>query len=606
MDAQILYAIFSTLFGGIQGAFCHLGEIRTLGMLRSRFKSVPKAFSRSLDPSSNQDDSEERKNIAKFFQLWNEFIYSMREEDLTSNRERDLLLLPYASSDVTVVQWPPFLLASKIPVALDMAKDFKKKDDEELFKKKADPYMHSAVVECYETIRDIINGLLEDDADIMIVRSICCKVEISIEKRNFLNEFRMSGLPSLSNKLEKFLKSLGKLTKTEEVGQYKSQIINVLQDAIEIITKDVMVNSHDIFVIAHSHSQDVQYGKKEQRFERINISITLNKSWREKKESTINVPTNLEARRRITFFANSLFMNMPSAPKVHYMLSFSIQHFDPYYREDVLYSEEELNDENEDGISIWFYLQKIYPGERTNFQERLKENEDVKDGKEELRKWVSYGAQTLSRTVRGMMYRRLALQLQYLLESSGDNAIFGGYRTWEPSEQEHGAFMDRAEALASLKFTYVISCQVYGTQKKSANARDHSCYTNILKLMITYPSLRGGYKLDEEIYRIKLPGPPTEIGEGKPENQNHAIIFTRGEAVQAIDMNQDNYFEETYKMRNVLEEFIKHRPNDRKPTILGLREHIFTGSVSSLAWFMSNQETSFVTIGQRILANPLR
>lgn len=42
----------------------------------------------------------------------------------------------------------------------------------------------------------------------------------------------------------------------------------------------------------------------------------------------------------------------------------------------------------------------------------------------------------------------------------------------------------------------------------------------------------------QEIYRIKLPGPPTEIGEGKPENQNHAIIFTRGEALQTIDMNQ--------------------------------------------------------------------
>lgn len=34
----------------------------------------------------------------------------------------------------------------------------------------------------------------------------------------------------------------------------------------------------------------------------------------------------------------------------------------PYYKEDVLYSEEELNKENEDGISILFYLQKIYPG----------------------------------------------------------------------------------------------------------------------------------------------------------------------------------------------------------------------------------------------------
>lgn len=39
------------------------------------------------------------------------------------------------------------------------------------------------------------------------------------------------------------------------------------------------------------------------------------------------------------------------------------------------------------------------------------------------------------------------------------------------------------------------------------------------------------------MYRIKLPGPPN-IGEGKPENQNHGIIFTRGEALQTIDMNQ--------------------------------------------------------------------
>jgi callose synthase len=28
------------------------------------------------------------------------------------------------------------------------------------------------------------------------------------------------------------------------------------------------------------------------------------------------------------------------------------------------------------------------------------------------------------------------------------------------------------------------------------------------------------------------------LGEGKPENQNHAIIFTRGEGLQTIDMNQ--------------------------------------------------------------------
>jgi callose synthase len=70
-------------------------------------------------------------------------------------------------------------------------------------------------------------------------------------------------------------------------------------------------------------------------------------------------------------------------------------------------------------------------------------------------------------------------------------------------------------------------------------------------------------------------------------------------------MNQDHYLEEAFKMRNLLQEFLRNRGR-RPPTILGLREHIFTGSVSSLAWFMSYQETSFVTIGQRLLANPLR
>lgn len=41
----------------------------------------------------------------------------------------------------------------------------------------------------------------------------------------------------------------------------------------------------------------------------------------------------------------------------------------------------------------------------------------------------------------------------------------------------------------------------------------------------------------QEIYSIKLPGDP-KLGEGKPENQNHAIVFTRGNAIQTIDMNQ--------------------------------------------------------------------
>lgn len=108
--------------------------------------------------------------------------------------------------------------------------------------------------------------------------------------------------------------------------------------------------------------------KREQKFERVKIDLLQSGSWMEKvlrkwnfatssltssinfhqfsvififvsnsilqvvrlhllltvKESAINVPMNLEARRRITFFANSLFMIMPSAPKVRNMLSFRL------------------------------------------------------------------------------------------------------------------------------------------------------------------------------------------------------------------------------------------------------------------------------------------
>jgi hypothetical protein len=49
-----------------------------------------------------------------------------------------------------------------------------------------------------------------------------------------------------------------------------------------------------------------------------------------------------------------------------------------------------------------------------------------------------------------------------------------------------------------------------------------------------------------EIYRIRHPTNKYStrgviLGEGKPENQNHATIFAHHEGIQAIDMNQDGY-----------------------------------------------------------------
>nr|QUE41922.1 callose synthase 3 [Fragaria x ananassa] len=680
MDTQIWYAIYSTIFGGIYGAFRRLGEIRTLGMLRSRFESLPGAFNARLIPvdksepkkkglkatlsrTFGQVEGSKEKQAARFAQLWNKIISSFREEDLINNREMDLLLVPYwADRDLDLIQWPPFLLASKIPIALDMAKDSNGKDKELTKRILADEYMHCAVRECYASFRNIIKFLVQGNREKKVIEYIFSEVDKHIEEGDLIREFNMSALPSLYDHFVRLIDFLSKNNQDD-----RDQVVILFQDMLEVVTRDIMMEDHISSLVDSVHGGSGREGmipldehQQHQLFASagaIKFPLThVTEAWKEKinrlylllttKESAMDVPSNLEARRRISFFSNSLFMDMPPAPKVRNMLSFSV--LTPYYTEEVLFSIEGLERPNEDGVSILFYLQKIFPDEWNNFLERVKcSSEDELKGsdelEEELRLWASYRGQTLTRTVRGMMYYRKALELQAFLDMAKDEDLMQGYKAIELSSEDQSegrSLWAQGQAVADMKFTYVVSCQLYGIQKRSGDYRAQ----DILRLMTTYPSLRVAYideveepskdrsqkinqkayystlvkaampksidssepvqNLDQVIYRIKLPGPAI-LGEGKPENQNHAIIFTRGEGLQTIDMNQDNYMEEALKMRNLLQEFLKH-DGVRHPTILGLREHIFTGSVSSLAWFMSNQENSFVTIGQRLLANPLK
>jgi callose synthase len=66
-------------------------------------------------------------------------------------------------------------------------------------------------------------------------------------------------------------------------------------------------------------------------------------------------------------------------------------------------------------------------------------------------------------------------------------AKFGRDRSIE-SYQELQSGSEMAQDIADIKFTYVVSCQVYGMQKTSKDEKDKSCYLNILNLMITYRS----------------------------------------------------------------------------------------------------------------------
>ncbi|KAI4323334.1 hypothetical protein L6164_022949 [Bauhinia variegata] len=683
MDIQIWYAIYSTIVGGIYGAFRRLGEIRNLELLRSRFDSLPGAFNACLIPSKENEKTKKKglkarffrkfeqvpssneKEAASFAQLWNQIITSLREEDLINDREMDLLLVPYqADREMNLIQWPPFLLASKIPIAVSMAKDSIGKGQELEKRLSKDKYMHSAVCECYATFKSIIKSLvMEGDRETLVINGIFGKVDEYIGNGILLDELNLSFLPILYNQLIKLVELL-----LENRTEDKDQIVILLLDMLEVVTRDIMEGELENLLDSNhggSYGKDdgmIPLDQQYQFFGSVGFPVTKEpEAWKEKlkrfhllltvMESAMDVPSNLDARRRISFFSNSLFMDMPVAPKVRNMISFSV--LTPYYSEDVLFSIDHLEKQNEDGVSILFYLQKIFPDEWKNFLQRNKceSDEDLENKlrvdeklEEELRLWASYRGQTLTKTVRGMMYYRKALELQAFLDMANEEELRKGYKAAELESRKNPnserSLWAQLQAVTDMKFTYVVSCQQYSIDKRSGDAKAK----DILKLMTKYPSLRVAYvdeveetskdkskkvekvfysalakaalpgksadssetvQLDQLIYRIKLPGQPI-LGGGKPENQNHAIIFTRGEGLQTIDMNQDNYMEEAFKMRNLLQEFRENYDGVRLPTILGLREHIFTGSVSSLAWFMSNQETSFVTIGQRLLANPLK
>lgn len=688
MDLQIWYAIYSSFVGAGVGLFQHLGEIRNIQQLRLRFQFFASAIQFNLMPEeqllnargtfkSKFRDAIHRLKLRygfghpykklesnqveanKFALIWNEIIIIFREEDIISDKELELMELPQNSWNVRVIRWPSFLLCNELLLALSQAKELVDAPDKWLWYKICkNEYRRCAVIEAYDSVKHLLLEIIKTNTEEhSIITVLFQEIDHSVQIEKFTKTFKMTALPNFHAKLIKLLELLNKPKRD------LNQVVDTLQALYEIAVREFFREKRSTEELMEdglaprdpAAMAGLLFGNAVQlpdasnetfyrQARRLHMILTS-------RDSMNTIPENLEARRRIAFFSNSLFMNMPHAPQVEKMMAFSV--LTPYYNEEVLYSREQLRTENEDGVSTLYYLQTIYADEWKNFMQRMRREGMEKDGEiwttklRDLRLWASYRGQTLGRTVRGMMYYYRALKMLAFLDSASEMDIKEGSRELGSMRRDNGLdsfdsesspsqslsrnsssvnllFKGHEYGTALMKYTYVVACQIYGAQK--AKKDPHA--EEILYLMKNNEALRVAYvdevntgrdemeyysvlvkydqQLDKEveIYRVKLPG-PLKLGEGKPENQNHALIFTRGDAVQTIDMNQDNYFEEALKIRNLLEEY-RHYYGARKPTILGVREHIFTGSVSSLAWFMSAQETSFVTLGQRVLANPLK
>ncbi|CAN0037156.1 unnamed protein product [Hapterophycus canaliculatus] len=96
----------------------------------------------------------------------------------------------------------------------------------------------------------------------------------------------------------------------------------------------------------------------------------------------------------------------------------------PYYSEEVILSVETLCAQTPDGVTTLEYLQTLFPEQWTALVERVDFLYNVNSSREvgvlnsmdsrakmELQLWASYRAQTLARTVRGMMYYEQAIRL---------------------------------------------------------------------------------------------------------------------------------------------------------------------------------------------------
>lgn len=364
-------------------------------------------------------------------------------------------------------------------------------------------------------------------------------------------------------------------------------------------------------------------------------------------------PPGSEAERRISFFAQSLTTALPDPLPIDAMPTFTV--LVPHYSEKILLSLREIIREEDQStrVTLLEYLKQLHPIEWDNFvkdtkilaedgtevNEKGSKSDDLpfycigfKNSSPEYtlrtRIWASLRAQTLYRTVSGMMNYGKAIKLLYRVENPHIMQAYNG----NPERLER--HLDR---VARRKFHFTISMQRYSKFNKEE-------IENAEFLLRAYPDLQIAY-LDEEAgpkgsepklfsavidghsefdpetnkrkpkFRIELPGNPI-LGDGKSDNQNHAIIFYRGEYVQLIDANQDNYLEECIKIRNLLAEFEEynissqspyaqwgHKEHARAPVaIVGTREYIFSENIGVLGDIAAGKEQTFGTMTARALA----
>ncbi|KHO01134.1 beta-1,3-glucan synthase catalytic subunit [Metarhizium album ARSEF 1941] len=447
------------------------------------------------------------------------------------------------------------------------------------------------------------------------------------------------------------------LATTDMEIKYKPKVL------ISQVWNAIVISMYREHLLAIDHVQKLLYHQvpSEQEGKRTLRAPTFFVSQEDHSFKTEFFPSQSEAERRISFFAQSLSTPIPEPLPVDNMPTFTVMI--PHYSEKILLSLREIirEDEPYSRVTLLEYLKQLHPHEWDCFVKDTKiladetaqmngdpekdEKDTAKSKIDDLpfycigfkssapeytlrtRIWASLRSQTLYRTISGFMNYSRAIKLLYRVENPEVVQMFGGNS--DKLERE-------LERMARRKFKIVVSMQRYSKFKKEE-------MENAEFLLRAYPDLQIAY-LDEEPplaegdeprlysalidghseimengmrrpkFRIQLSGNPV-LGDGKSDNQNHSLIFYRGEYIQLIDANQDNYLEECLKIRSVLAEFEEMKTDNASPytpgvkneirtpvAILGAREYIFSENIGILGDVAAGKEQTFGTLFARTLA----
>ena len=447
------------------------------------------------------------------------------------------------------------------------------------------------------------------------------------------------------------------LATTDMEIKYKPKVL------ISQIWNAIVISMYREHLLAIDHVQKLLYHQvpSEQEGKRTLRAPTFFVSQEDHSFKTEFFPAQSEAERRISFFAQSLSTPIPEPLPVDNMPTFTVMI--PHYSEKILLSLREIirEDEPYSRVTMLEYLKQLHPHEWDCFvkdtkilaDETSQFNGDYEKNEKDTAKakiddlpfycigfksaapeytlrtriWASLRSQTLYRTISGFMNYSRAIKLLYRVENPEVVQMFGGNS--DKLERE-------LERMARRKFKIVVSMQRYA--KFSKEERENAEF-----LLRAYPDLQIAY-LDEEPpandgedprlysalidghseimengmrrpkFRIMLSGNPI-LGDGKSDNQNHCLIFYRGEYIQLIDANQDNYLEECLKIRSVLAEFEEMTTDNVSPytpglpptnfnpvAILGAREYIFSENIGILGDVAAGKEQTFGTLFARTLA----